>query len=374
MEKKVLLLSYRLGYDSLLYWDNILTGIQKEFNDFRVFTAWPTLTTRNKLVSTEQKLAGLSYHKNPTKAYGKLYFLPMPFFIKEVIRYKPDVIILNEFNLANIYALFFRFFYKSTKFLLLVESDPGLGNVVHEKNTIRYFYRKHILKKVDLVLTNNQLGVDYLTKYLEVNPDKVKKAPYLTSCPEISTKEQVTNKTSIKFLYVGQLIQRKGLIYLLRVLNTLPEEIKNIIHVDIVGGGDLEVELQDYANKHKLGFVQFRGKLPFEELSDFYHDADCFVLPTLHDYRALVGFEALCYGCMVIDSIYDGARFEVVENGENGYIIDPENIEEFKNAIIKIVTNKKDRKRFKEYSLKKSKNFTYEQCNQNLTSAIEELI
>lgn len=373
MNRKVLLLSYRLGYDSLLYWDSILSAIKDKFDSFRVFTAHSPIESKNKLLTTEKKLTGITYHKNPTKTYGKLYFLPMPLFVIDIIKFKPDVIILNEFNLANFYALFFKLFYKRTKFLLLVESDPGIGHVVHEKNTIRYYYRKHILKKVDLVLTNNQLGVDYLTKYIGLNPAKVKKAPYLTSCPETSVKERDINKTPIKFLYVGRLIQGKGLIYLLKALNSLPIEIKNIVHVDIIGGGDLETELQDYVNKYKLDFVQFRGKLPFDKLSDFYHNADCFVLPTLGDYRALVGFEALCFGCAIIDSIYDGARFEVVEEGKNGYIVDPKNIEEFKDAILKIVLNEEDRKLFKEYSLKKSNDFTTTQCNTNLINAIKEL-
>ena len=34
MDKKILLVSYRLGYDSLLYWDSILSGIKKRFNKF----------------------------------------------------------------------------------------------------------------------------------------------------------------------------------------------------------------------------------------------------------------------------------------------------------------------------------------------------
>ena len=371
--KKVLLLAYRLGYDSLLYWDNILSAIQKEFNNFRVFTAWESLTTKNKLVSTEEKLQGIKYYHNKNKLNQRLFYIPLPFFIIDIVNYKPDIIILNEFNIVNFYTLLFKFLYKKTKFLLLVESDPGIGNITHEKNTIRYFYRKYILNKVDLVLTNNQLGQNYLTNYLELDSLKIKQAPYLTSCPDDNDKKQACN-TKTTFLYVGQLVERKGLIYLLNAINQLPQEVQNKIQVNIIGGGNLDSFLKEYTKLNQLECVIFHGKLPFTELSKYYHEADCFILPTLHDYRSLVGFEALYYGCAIIDSIYDGARFEVVEEGKNGYIVNPKNIEKFKEAILNIATDKIKTASFKEYSVKKIESFTHDKCNENLINTIKELV
>jgi glycosyltransferase involved in cell wall biosynthesis len=372
-EKKVLLLSYRLGYESLLYWDSMLENVKKHFSDLRVFTAHPSIKSKNNFVKTERKLTGFKYHQNPTKTYGKLYFFPMPLFIIDIINYKPDVIILNEFNLANFYTLFFKVFYKKTKILLLVESDPGLGNVEYKKYTVRYYLRKYISNKVDSILTNNELGSTYLNQYLNVNLTKIRQAPYLTSCPDNDFLKDKIKDNLVYFLYVGQIIERKGLMYLLEALNLLPTKVKNNIHFDIIGSGDMELSLKDFARIKKLNFVNFRGRLPYNELSVYYHNADCFVLPTLHDYRSLVGFEALQYGCSIIDSIYDGARFEVVEEGVNGYTVDPRNTEELKNAIEKIATNSDLLGKFKQNSQKISKRFTSGECNKNFIKSIEEV-
>ena len=372
MNQKILFLSYRLGYDSLLYWDTILSNIKKEFNNFRVFTAWESLTTNNKLVKTEEKLKGIKYYHNKNKINQKLYYFPLPFFIIDIIKYKPDLIILNEFNIVSWYTLIFKFLYKNTKVLLLVESDPNIGNIPHKRNTIRHIYRKFIVNNVNLVLTNNKLGKDYLKLYLELNIDKIRQLPYLTSSP--NNNKIIRDNTNIKFLYVGQIIERKGVIFLLKALNLLPKKIKNNIDVDIIGTGNLEIELKKYVDTNNLRCIHFRGKLPFDTLSKYYFEADCFILPTLHDYRALVGFEAISYGCAIIDSIYDGARFEIVEENKNGYIINPKNIEEFKNTILKIIVDKKEREKFKQYSLKKSGNFTHEKCNKNLIKTIKEVL
>ena len=196
--KKVLLLSYRLGYDSLLYWDKMLSGIKDSFENFKVYTAWPSLKTKNDLVVTEEKLKGIKYYHNRDKISQRLIYIPFPFFILDILRYKPNIIILNEFNLVNFYVILFKFLYKDTKLLLLVESDPGVGNKIFKKKTIRYYYRKFITKRIDLIQTNNQLGMNYLTKYLDIDSKKIIVAPYLTSSPDKidSNITKELNKTS----------------------------------------------------------------------------------------------------------------------------------------------------------------------------------
>jgi len=373
-EKKVLLLSYRLGYDSLLYWDSILTSIRKEFNSFRVFTSWPSLMTDNKEVSTEEELRGIKYYHNKDRLNQKLYFFPLPFFIYKIIKFKPDVIILNEFNITNFYTVLFKIFYKNSNILLLVESDPGIGKEDYKEKKFRKLLRRFIISRVDKVLTNNNLGFIYLTNYLGSRESKVVVAPYLTSCPpDKIISQKPNNKKMINFLYVGQLVERKGLIYLLKALSLLPEEMQKIISVNIVGGGNLRSSLELFAKDQNMNFVNFLGKVPFEELNTLYQDADCFILPTLHDYRALVGFEAIHYGCSIITSIYDGSRFEIVKDDLNGYIVDPQNIEEFKEAIEKIVIDNEKREIFKKNSLSLSKNYTLEICNNNLINEIKKL-
>ncbi len=374
MNKKILLISFRLGYESLLYWDAILSNIKAKYINFRVFTANKEQVTNDKSVKTEQKLTGLKYYHNKNKINQSLLFIPFPFFIIDIIKYKPNVIILNEFNLACFYTVLFKMFYSNTKILLLVESDPNIGNNKPIKKNIKYFTRKYITNRVDKIVTNNTLGEKYLIEILGSQPSKIKTAPYLTSTPKKTSKYIKTNNSLINFLYVGQLVDRKGIIYFLKALDSLEQNIKNRIVVKIVGDGVLMSFLNNYIEKNNLNFIELTGKIPFEELNHYYQQADCFVLPTLHDYRALVGFEALHFGCAIIDSIYDGARFEVVEEGINGYIIDPKNSKEFTKAILNIVINNELRESFCKKSLQKSSSFSQEKCDKNLIDTLQSII
>jgi len=375
--KKIIFLSYRLGYDKLLYWDKILSYLKQEYPKLRVFTAWKPLKTKDGSLETEYKLKGIKYYLNKNKINQKLIFIPFPFFLRDIISYKPEIIILNEFNLANFYVLVFKkLFFKKYKMILLIENDPSIGfKEKNKENFFRKIYRKFFVNNVDLILTNNNLGKNYLLR-LGVKSNKIVVKPYLTSFPDknnIKNNDDIRNKR-INILYVGQLIERKGVIYLLKALNNIKNKVKGKVVVNIVGDGVEKKLLIEYKNKTRLDFIQFHGKIPFEKLHKFYNNADIFVLPTLYDYRALVGFEALGYGCAILDSKFDGARYEIVEEGKNGFIFNPINIDEFSKKILYLVENTTILDDYKKYSEKLSKKYTPKQCSENLIYTIKKAL
>jgi glycosyltransferase involved in cell wall biosynthesis len=375
MSKKILLISYRLGMSKLLYWDSILSAIKKEYFNFRVFTAFPKLETIDKSISTECELDGLKFYRNPGKTKATLLYIPLPFFLLKVKQFKPDLIILNEFNLSCFYVLLFNFISYKSKKLLLVESDPFVG--YENKHTLfRNTIRKFIVRRCDIILTNNTLGYNYLTKVLKCKSDKITISPYLSSVPPTSVsvlKNHNSNKGKIRFLFVGQIIERKGLIYVLNAINQLPNEIQEKIQFDVIGKGNIFDELQKIKIQNELHCVNFLGFVEYEKLGYFYSLADCFILNTLHDYRALVGFEALTSGCAIIGSKYDGARFETIHEGKNGFIVDPENTNDIKVAITKLVNNPELLNKYKNYSRKISKEFTAVKCNENILSVLDNI-
>ena len=371
MKKKLLLISYRLGYNNLLYWDNILTIIKKAYPKFRVFTAFPEQETKDKSVKTEKQLFGIKYYSNRGKVNASLFYFPLPFFIFKIIRFKPDLIILNEFNLNSLYVLLFKFMLPNTKTLLLVESDPFLGHQ-NKHSKLRNLIRRYLANNADKILTNNNLGFDYLTNFLRVKHHKILVAPYLVSePPSIKLLSKTENKEKIKFLFVGQIIQRKGLIYVLKAISRLDLVAQNKFQFDVIGTGDEIYILQQFVENNNLFNVNFLGFIDYEKISQYYSDADCFIINTLHDYRALVGFEAINAGCAIIGSTNDGARFEVIHEGKNGFIIDPKNIEAIKKALTRLINDAVLRSSFKAYSKKLSANFTLVKGNENIINAIK---
>lgn len=371
MVSKIVLISYRLGYGKLLYWDSILTAIKKKYKRFRVFTAFSRLETNDQTVETEKKLHGIKIYRNQGKINASLLYLPIPLFIIELFKYKPDIIILNEFNINSLYVIFFKRILNNPKILLLVESDPFLG-YENRHSSFRTNLRKYIVRKSDKILTNNILGGNYLTNILEAKEEKIIVAPYLVSIPPSKTiKSEKSNK--IKFLYVGRIIELKGLIYVLRAMSLLNEFEKNKIQFDIIGSGEEMLSLKKFVSTNDLFFVNFIGYVKYENLSQYYQDSDCFIFNSFGDYRALVGFEALNFGCAIIGSKFDGARNEVIHKNKNGFIVDPCNVDEIKSKISFLLNNENELNDYKIYSKKLSTKFSNKESEINLLNAIKSL-
>ena len=193
--------------------------------------------------------------------------------------------------------------------------------------------RRFASRRVDGFLTNNRGGERYLKEQLLVPAAKIKVRPYLVS--EIQMEQDAgqslrdipkdkTNANKVTFLYVGQLIERKGLLPLLEAIDLLPQKIRSQMEVWLVGDGNQHEKIQKRILERGLSsVVRLMGRRPYEELARYYQAANVFVMPTLDDYRALVGFEAISMGLPMLHSVYDGAHFEVVDPGKNGQIYDP---------------------------------------------------
>lgn len=77
-----------------------------------------------------------------------------------------------------------------------------------------------------------------------------------------------------------------------------------------------------------------------EPLRELYHNADVFILPTREDCFGLVILEAMCASLPVISSKYADGAFDLVAEGENGYIVDPEDTHAFAEKIDQILRTK----------------------------------
>jgi len=130
------------------------------------------------------------------------------------------------------------------------------------------------------------------------------------------------------FLFVGQIIKRKGWNYLLEAARSLVQKGLHSFSVAVVGDGEQRDQLK--ARLCSLGlqpFVNATGPVPYQSLGSLFEAADVFVLPTLEDTWGMVVSEAMAFGKPVLCSKYAGAR-ELVQHGVNGFVFDPYNVDE----------------------------------------------
>ncbi len=118
-----------------------------------------------------------------------------------------------------------------------------------------------------------------------------------------------------RFVFVGQLITRKRVDWL---INALAEFVNPAFELSIVGVGPEERPLRALAGRLLVDRVRWLGKLPMPEVPGLMAQADCLVLPSLHDGWGAVVSEALMAGTPAICSDACGAAGVVRASGCGG--------------------------------------------------------
>lgn len=116
-----------------------------------------------------------------------------------------------------------------------------------------------------------------------------------------------------KFVFVGIPGHHKGFDLLIsshvRLLSQFPDA-----ELHVVGDAALAGRLADTEQVH------LHGKLSHEQLSKFFSQMDCLVLPSRLESFGMVVVEALAAGVPVIVSDHAGAS-EAIQEGENGWVV-----------------------------------------------------
>jgi glycosyltransferase involved in cell wall biosynthesis len=170
---------------------------------------------------------------------------------------------------------------------------------------------------------------------------------------------QHTGTRPVRFLYVGQLIPRKGLHCALTACGRLLPKYAGRFVYQIVGDGPTRSQLEQQAKALGLiDHIEFVGHQAYEDVCRFYSQADVFLFPTLTDYRALVPFEALSSGLPILASIHDGGACETVHHGENGFAFDPLEPSQLARYMAEFIDQPQLIAKFSASSLKLAKDYT----------------
>lgn len=211
------------------------------------------------------------------------------------------------------------------------------------KNNIYVYPFTTLYRKDILNISLNQSEKDELRKELGINDGKV-------------------------VLAVGQFIHRKGFDVLINAWSNVLQDTS----LYFVGGEPTEeyVELTNSLSLNNIYFVGFKSKY---ELQKYYRAADLFVFPTREDIWGLVINEALANGLPVITTEKCVAGLELINDGENGFIVPVENTEVLYKRINETLKNEKILKTMSLNSINTAKKYTVENMAEQTMEILNQL-
>ena len=135
-------------------------------------------------------------------------------------------------------------------------------------------------------------------------------------------------KKPLKILYAGALSYRKGIPFLIKALNKIPN---NLFDMTFLGSGIYENRL-----KKKFPNSKFINSCPHEDVLKIMRKNDVFVFPSLSDGFGLVISEAMSQGMAVIAT--KNTALKDIYNGSNSILIPAKDENKIYKSILFLIS------------------------------------
>ncbi|MBI4698934.1 MAG: glycosyltransferase family 4 protein [Nitrospirae bacterium] len=215
----------------------------------------------------------------------------------------------------------------------------GSADVNQVINMTNYF-----AERASVVLVWTRSGAESLKKYCRFStPVRVLPPMIRVNLP----KKKLKKESRLHLLFIGREPERKGLYDALKAFHEI-KGISDELTFDIVSklSGEMIRTIKD---EPKINYFE---DVTDEMKSQLLERADILILPTYAETYGYVLVEGMAHGCAIITSNYMPLN-ELVENGRNGILVGPGDVDNIADAILTLINDSHMLKTLKDNNIKK---------------------
>lgn len=199
-----------------------------------------------------------------------------------------------------------------SRFWIIMETVNEIGflGFIKKIEYARLFfrYKKNI---------NGVLAIGYNTpnwlKSVGANPKKIYPFSYFLEPSSVEDNDSLNER--FKFIFVGRMVDIKRPNLLVEACARI--EGKENLSIQFIGEGDLKEKIKSLAMQYNLN-TEFLGNIAIDEVRKYLAQADCLILPSLHDGWGAVTTESMIEGTPVICSDACGSAQTVINSNFGG--------------------------------------------------------
>lgn len=237
----------------------------------------------------------------------------------------------------------------------------------------REFFSTHIgraIESADHIVTVSEFSKADIVRHLGVDPERVSAIPEPVS-PLFAP--QGRREEERYLLSVGAMDRRKNLARLLQAYALAMKVDPTVPSLVVVGGPsgdgfDIAAEIAAGALQDR---VRLLGRVTDERLARLYAGAEALLFPSLYEGFGLPVVEAMASGSPVVASNTTSIP-EVA--GDAALLVDPENTEAIRDAILLILRDANLRRTLREKGLARAKEFSLERQGRRLVALYRRLV
>ena len=256
------------------------------------------------------------------------------FSIVKILKEEGPSVIVEHFC-----APFLRLTLMLSKFVV-----PGIKTVIYqhhdagEDGSNAFGIKRNIIRAIDGFIcrqVDEIYAISYFIKKSLILNYGVKKEKIHVIYNGVDLKRFSSSKSKAnEIIYVGRLVEGKGVQIILHALSQLKEDY----HFSIVGDGPYRDELEQLSEK--LGIqsnITFYGSQ--KEVYNYLNDSSVFIhVPLLEEGFGITVVEAMAAGTTII-STYSGGIPEIITDRLNGYMVNRNNIDSLAEQIRDVLLN-----------------------------------
>ncbi len=236
-------------------------------------------------------------------------------------------------------------------------------------------------KNATLIVTISRYSLEKMKHFYNVDEWKVRIVPNGVDTEKFkplldrdAAKRQFGLRNEPCVLFVGSLIRRKGLPFLVEAAKKIVKEQPETQFL-IAGEGPLRNKWEKSIGSANLSRnFKFLGKLNDEKLPALYGCADVFALPSIQEGQGIVLLEAQACAKPVVAFNIGGVN-EAVRNGETGLLVKLGDTEEFADALLKLISDKVLQQKMGAVGRRfVVENFTWDICAQKMLRVYHEAL
>lgn len=246
-------------------------------------------------------------------------------------------------------------------FVIFIASILGCKTIIHMHGAdIEEWYNRQnkIVKKLvskifcmaDRMLVLGDNWLPFMRNVMQNHEDKIR---VLHNAVNVEKKNKA-NKCATDVLFYGMLIKRKGIDDLLAAFEQIKDDIPENIHLRLYGDNkefDNKKKLKQY---HLEDRASYEGWMTAEKRPEIFSNTLINILPSYNEGLPMTILESMGYGIPNI-STNIAAIPEAIEDGENGFLVEPGDISMLAERMKELILDKNLWERFSQNAYKTAK-------------------
>lgn len=312
--------------------DMLKSNIVKEFDILQLNTA------RNQLIKKSLAKNYLLFQRNISK------------LVQIIIIEKPQIVHIHTssylaFWEKSVFLIISKFFFKKT---IIHIHGAEFDKFYKNSNFIEKFIIKMVLNISDKVIV---LSIRWKYFFLQIiDNEKISVIQNGIDCSKLVLFENHLRNEEFKrinILFLGNLVQRKGVYDILKSIPIVLSGYKNVQFI-FAGSeersGEIDELKKETVRQNIDSYVTFKSNFSEQDRTKLLIMSDVFVLPSYAEGLPISLLEAMAAGLPIISTSVGGIP-EVITEGENGFLINPGDYMELANKIQELIEDPEIKKK-----------------------------